>query len=220
MFTLLLDLNIVCGQKWIQFEWQNSLSRVYTFDGKIHYHLANLWNRVTTKIFDIFRIITLKQQNFSQSDPVLIRQIKKNCSPIQSWSGQNWLQSWSSPIQSRSVLISVAGTLERLHRIHLRCFLSVLNMIWSPDRDPTGFCTSDPDWTGFWKSSTGSDMHTQSALITAVKCLIRFFFGYEPDWIKYFDRSRTGLWKKTFWTGLGFQKSPICSTLVFMCLIR
>ena len=175
MFTLLLDLNIVCGQKWIQFEWQNSLSRVYTFDGKIHYHLANLWNRVTTKIFDIFRIITLKQQNFSQSDPVLIRQIKKNCSPIQSWSGQNWLQSWSSPIQSRSVLISVAGTLERLHRIHLRCFLSVLNMIWSPDRDPTGFCTSDPDWTGFWKSSTGSDMHTQSALITAVKCLIRFF---------------------------------------------
>jgi len=35
------------------------------------------------------RITTLRQQNFSQSDPVLIRQFSKNCSPIQSWSGQN-----------------------------------------------------------------------------------------------------------------------------------
>ena len=43
----------------------------------IHYHLANLWNRITTKIFDIFRIITLKQQKFSQSDPVLNSQIFK-----------------------------------------------------------------------------------------------------------------------------------------------
>jgi len=25
-FTLLLELNVVCGQKWIQFELQNSLS--------------------------------------------------------------------------------------------------------------------------------------------------------------------------------------------------
>jgi len=33
--------------------------------------------RITTNIFDIFRIITLKQQNFSQSDPVLIRQFLK-----------------------------------------------------------------------------------------------------------------------------------------------
>jgi len=39
----------------------------------IHYHLANLWNWITTKNFDVFRIITLKQQTFSQSDPVLIR---------------------------------------------------------------------------------------------------------------------------------------------------
>jgi len=36
---------------------------------------------------------------------VLIRQFSKNCSPIQSCSGQNWLQSWSSPTQSWSVLI-------------------------------------------------------------------------------------------------------------------
>jgi len=40
---------------------------------------------------DIFRIITSKQQKFSQSDPVLIRQFEKNYSPIQSWSGHNWL---------------------------------------------------------------------------------------------------------------------------------
>jgi len=31
--------------------------------------------------------------------------------------------------------------------------MAVLNMILFPDRDPTGFCNSepDPDWTGFWK---------------------------------------------------------------------
>jgi len=42
----------------------------------------------------------------------------------------------------------------------------LLNMIRSPDRDPTGFCTSepDPDWTGFWKNSTGSDMDIQVPL--------------------------------------------------------
>ena len=72
----------------------------------INYYFGHLWNRTTTKIFDIFRIFTLKQQNFSQSDPVLNANFQKNCSPIQSWSGQNWLQSWSNPIQSWSVLIS------------------------------------------------------------------------------------------------------------------
>jgi len=77
MFRLLLELNVICEQKWIQFELQNSPSRVFVFDGKLHYHLANLRNRITTKIFDIFRIITLKQQKFSQSNPVLIRQFSK-----------------------------------------------------------------------------------------------------------------------------------------------
>ena len=43
----------------------------------IHDHLANLWNRITTKILDMFRIIALKQHTFSQSDPVLIRQFSK-----------------------------------------------------------------------------------------------------------------------------------------------
>jgi len=35
-------------------------------------------------------------------------------------------------------------------------------------------------------------MDIQSALITAVECLIRGFFGCKPDWMKYLD-SATGL---------------------------
>jgi len=52
-------------------------------------------------------------------------------------------------------------------------------MIRSPDRDPTGFCPSEPDPVGldFEKNSTGSDMDIQTALITAVNCLIRVFFS-------------------------------------------
>jgi len=42
----------------------------------------NLENRHKTDIFDMVRRIALKQQKFSKSDPVLIRQLKK-CSPIQ-----------------------------------------------------------------------------------------------------------------------------------------
>jgi len=38
--------------------------------------------------------MTLEHQKFSESDPVLIRQFSKNCSPIQSWICQNWPQSW------------------------------------------------------------------------------------------------------------------------------
>ena len=68
--------------------------------------LANLWNRFTTKIFDIFRIITLKQQKFSQSDPVLTRQFSKK------------LQ--SDPVLIRpklaSVLIQSDLVLIRVHR--------------------------------------------------------------------------------------------------------
>jgi len=53
-------------------------------------------------------------------------------------------------------------------------------------------------------------MDIQTALITAVKCLIRVFFGYKPDWIKYFDRS-TGLGsdriiERKFWTGIRISK--------------
>ena len=35
MFTLLLELNVICGQRWIQFEWKNSLSRAFVIDGDI-----------------------------------------------------------------------------------------------------------------------------------------------------------------------------------------
>ena len=62
-------------------------------------------------------------------------------------------------------------------------------------------------------------MDIQTALITAVTCLIRVFLGYKRDWINYLDRS-TGLGsnrltQSKFWTGLGFQKPPICSTLLY-----
>jgi len=66
----------------------------------IHHHLENLWNRITTTIVDIFRIITLKQQNFLSPIQSWSANFQNNCSPIQSWSRQNWLQSCSSPIQS------------------------------------------------------------------------------------------------------------------------
>jgi len=96
---------------------------------------------------------------------------------------------------------------------------TVLNRIRFLGRDPTGFCNSelDPDRTEIWKNSTESDTDVQSALINAVKCLIREFFGHKPDWIKYLDRSaglgqdRNTQWK--FWTWLRSQKSQICSTL-------
>jgi len=36
MFTLLLKFKVICEQRWIQFELQNSPSRVFAFDGKIY----------------------------------------------------------------------------------------------------------------------------------------------------------------------------------------
>jgi len=36
MFTLLLELNVICEQKFIQFELQNSPGSVFAFDGKIY----------------------------------------------------------------------------------------------------------------------------------------------------------------------------------------
>jgi len=35
-------------------------------------------------------------------------------------------------------------------------------------------------------------MDIQTALITAVKCFIRVFYGFKPDWIECLDRS-TGI---------------------------
>jgi len=36
MFMLLQELNVVCGQRWIQFELQNSLRGAFAIDGKIY----------------------------------------------------------------------------------------------------------------------------------------------------------------------------------------
>jgi len=35
MFTLLLELNVMCGQRWMQFKFQNIPSRAFVIDGKI-----------------------------------------------------------------------------------------------------------------------------------------------------------------------------------------
>jgi len=59
---------------------------------------------MTTKIFDIFRIITFKQQNFLSPIQSSFTNFQKNCSQIQSWSSQNWLQSWSSPDPHSSLM--------------------------------------------------------------------------------------------------------------------
>jgi len=64
-------------------------------------------------------------------------------------------------LQIRKIYIQI------LIHIHPCQLAPVLNMIRFEDRDPTGFCNSEPDWTGFWKKLTGSDMHIQTALITA-----------------------------------------------------
>jgi len=59
MFTLLLELNVMCGQRWIQFEFQNIPRRAFAIDGKeyttiflwqnIHYH--PVWSWVYTRPF-------------------------------------------------------------------------------------------------------------------------------------------------------------------------
>jgi len=36
MFTLLLDLNVITDQRWIQFKLQNCPSSVFAVDGKIY----------------------------------------------------------------------------------------------------------------------------------------------------------------------------------------
>jgi len=104
-----------------------------------------------------------------------------------------------------------------------------------PDRDPTGFCNSepDPDRTGFRKTSTGSDMDIQTALITAVKCLIRGLSWLSTVLNQIFGlyyRIRIGLdytIKRLDW--IRIAKSPIRSTLtlrwaasqyVFWCIIK
>ena len=65
-------------------------------------------------------------------------------------------------------------------------------MIPFPDRDRSVIQNRIHIGLDFENISTESDMDIQTALITAVECLIRGFFGYKPDWIKQLD-SATGL---------------------------
>ena len=74
---------------------------------KIRYYWSNLWNVMTTIVFDMVRIMTLKQQIFFRPIQSLSANFQKNCSPIQSWSGQTWLQSWSSPIPCSSLVCNI-----------------------------------------------------------------------------------------------------------------
>ena len=56
------------------------------------------------------------------------------------------------------ILFEVAGIrIQNIQNLVHPC-TTMLNMIRFPGCVPTGFCNSDPDWTGFWKNSTGSDM--------------------------------------------------------------
>jgi len=98
-------------------------------------------------------------------------------------------------------------------------------MIRFPDRDPTGFCNSEPDLdrTRFRNKLNRIRYGYPKCIDHCSKMLNQSFFLFKPDWIKYLDRS-TGLgsdritqWK--FWTGLGLQKSPICSTLLLLSLL-
>ena len=59
MITLLLELNVTCGQRWIQFELQNIPSRAFAIDGKIYttiflwqiIHYQPVWSFVYTRPF-------------------------------------------------------------------------------------------------------------------------------------------------------------------------
>jgi len=86
--------------------------------------LANLCNRITTKIVVIFRIIT-KQQKFSQCDPVLIRQFSKK------------LQSDPVPIRPKlaSVLIQPDPVLIRAHLWCTAYLRSTTIVTWLTEHD-------------------------------------------------------------------------------------
>jgi len=45
MFTLLLEFNVMCGQRWLQFEFQNIPSRAFAIYGKI-YTTIFLWQNI------------------------------------------------------------------------------------------------------------------------------------------------------------------------------
>ena len=144
MFTLLLEVDVMCGQRWIQFEFQDIPSRVFSIDGKIYItiflwqniHYQPVWSFVfslpitksvkwiTTNILDMFRIITLKQHKLSQSDPVLTRQFSKKWQP--------------DPVlilpKFASVLIQSDPVLIRAHHRFIGSVYFTANMLAATDR--------------------------------------------------------------------------------------
>ena len=87
MFMSLLEINVICGQRCIQFEWQNSLSRACVIDGKIPLpfsksvksdHNWNFWyvqnNHIETKyIFSVRSSLIRQSSKILKSESVLIR---------------------------------------------------------------------------------------------------------------------------------------------------
>ena len=111
MFTLLLELNVICDQRWIQFELQNSSRRVFAFDGKIYttiYWFSKPVKSDHNYYFWYFQNNHIKTTKFAQSNPVLIRQF--------------WKKLQSDPVLIRpklaSVLIQSDPVLIRAHLCH------------------------------------------------------------------------------------------------------
>jgi len=99
MFTLLLERNVIYVGKG----GYSSNDKIVSAE-LFHSHLENLYNRITTKILDTSRIITLISG--------VMRAKKCFLSPIQSWSAN--FQKNCSPIQSWPVLISGRGAVKEL----------------------------------------------------------------------------------------------------------
>jgi len=100
MFTLLPELNVICEQRWIHSNPKIVPEKFFICCQNMHCHLANLWNRITTKIFDIFRIITLQWKNFSvrsSPDPPIFKKIAVRSFPDPAKIGFSPDPVWSSP---------------------------------------------------------------------------------------------------------------------------
>ena len=135
---MLLELNVICSHRWIQFEMKNCLSRAIAIHGKIQSHLANLQNRITTKTFDMFRIITKIQEKFCQSDPVLSANFQKNCSPTSPDPCSSLIRTSTINVKSTSVSVSELFALT-FFRVRLQSWSKSRN----PDPDPNPVCNTN-----------------------------------------------------------------------------
>jgi len=101
MFTLLLELNVICDQRSIQFELQNSPSRAFAFDGNIYitiyYRLPMTLDH--NQIFWYFQNNHIKTTNIfsarSSPDPQILKKIAVRSSPGPAKIGFSPVQSWT-----------------------------------------------------------------------------------------------------------------------------